>query len=114
MEDTPGLPETCLVPYNTTVYQQNFPGVLPEAFTINNGSQYMNGTCFGAVTETLCSVGHTRLPFGCPEYVGLGFLVFVTLVAIEVFGSPFMRNAGAPSACCLSASRRPLERQQDR
>ncbi|MCJ1422972.1 hypothetical protein MMC29_000853 [Sticta canariensis] len=102
VDKTPGEPETCLVPYNATEYQQTFPGINPEAFTINNGSQYMNGTCFGADTLTLCSVGHTSLPFGCPEYVGLGFLVFVTLVVIEVFGSPFMRNAGAAALSLLA------------
>lgn len=27
------------------------------------------------------------------RYLGLGLIVFVTLVVIELFGSPFMRNA---------------------
>ncbi|KAJ1496134.1 permease family-domain-containing protein, partial [Baffinella frigidus] len=34
------------------------------------------------------------LPFGSPEYIGLGFMVFATLVFVECFGSPFVRNCG--------------------
>lgn len=31
--------------------------------------------------------------WGSPEYLGLGFLSFVTIILVEIFGSPFMRNA---------------------
>jgi len=30
--------------------------------------------------------------YGSAEYVGLGFLTFTTIMAVEIFGSPFMRN----------------------
>lgn len=33
------------------------------------------------------------LPFGDPRLIGLGFLSFMTIVLVELFGSPFMRNA---------------------
>ncbi len=33
------------------------------------------------------------LPFGSQQYIGLGFIVFVTIIFLEIFGSPFMRNA---------------------
>eukprot|EP00961_Rhodomonas_salina_P294580 3934705-Rhodomonas_salina.1 len=36
--------------------------------------------------------GEVILPFGSPEYVGLGFAVFGTLLLIEIFSSPFLRN----------------------
>jgi uric acid-xanthine permease len=36
--------------------------------------------------------GDVELPFGSAEYVGLGFSVFVTLVLVELFGSPALRN----------------------
>ncbi|KAK9795575.1 hypothetical protein WJX73_005235 [Symbiochloris irregularis] len=98
-----GLPaeaQTCLVPYNTTIYQsyswveQENPNLIPESYSLQNGSNYMNGTCYSAQVTPLCGTqGHVQLPFGAPEYVGLGFLVFVTLCVIEIFGSPFMRNA---------------------
>lgn len=33
------------------------------------------------------------LPFGSQQYIGLGFIVFFTIIFLEIFGSPFMRNA---------------------
>jgi len=38
--------------------------------------------------------GQVFLPFGSPEYIGLGFVVFSMLIFIECFGSPFLRNCG--------------------
>ncbi|KAI5450039.1 hypothetical protein NCC49_003801 [Naganishia albida] len=32
-------------------------------------------------------------PWGSPQFMGLGFLSFMTIVLVELFGSPFMRNA---------------------
>ncbi|KAJ9126824.1 hypothetical protein QFC24_001857 [Naganishia onofrii] len=31
--------------------------------------------------------------WGSPQFMGLGFLSFITIVLLELFGSPFMRNA---------------------
>ncbi|KAJ1551473.1 hypothetical protein HK096_010453 [Nowakowskiella sp. JEL0078] len=31
--------------------------------------------------------------WGSPQFIGLGFLVFVTILLVELFGSPFMKNA---------------------
>ena len=31
-------------------------------------------------------------PFGSPQYVGLGFATFATIVLVELFGSPIMRS----------------------
>nr|AOR51835.1 xanthine uracil permease [Phaffia rhodozyma] len=31
--------------------------------------------------------------WGSPQFIGLGFLSFITIVITEIFGSPFMRNA---------------------
>ncbi|KAI8379144.1 permease family-domain-containing protein [Radiomyces spectabilis] len=33
------------------------------------------------------------LPWGSPEFLGLGFLVFATILLIENFGSPFMKSS---------------------
>ena len=33
------------------------------------------------------------LPWGSPEFIGLGFLSFVSIVLTELFGSPFLKNA---------------------
>ena len=32
------------------------------------------------------------LPWGSPEFIGLGFLSFVSIILTELFGSPFMKN----------------------
>jgi xanthine/uracil permease len=40
--------------------------------------------------------GDVKLPFGHRYYVGLGFVVFSTLVLVEIFGSPYMRNIQVP------------------
>ncbi|KAI0750925.1 Xanthine/uracil permease [Daedaleopsis nitida] len=32
------------------------------------------------------------LPFGSPEFIGLGFLSFVSIILTEMFGSPFLKN----------------------
>lgn len=52
-------------------------------------------TCASQVltSKTVCTGnGDVKLPFGHRYYVGLGFVVFSTLVLVEIFGSPFMRN----------------------
>lgn len=33
------------------------------------------------------------LPWGSPEFIGLGFLSFVSILLVELFGSPFLKNA---------------------
>lgn len=58
-----------------------------------------NGTCFAAPEVSLCNGnGEVMLRFGSPEYIGLGGLVFLLLVLLETFGSPFMRNC---EVCCV-------------
>ena len=37
--------------------------------------------------------GDVIKPFGSPEYVALGFSVVLMLILVELFGSPFMKNA---------------------
>ena len=48
------------------------------------GLQFVNFACGGS--------GNVEDVYGASEYVGLGFLTFVTIMSVEVFGSPFMRN----------------------
>lgn len=63
----------------------------------------MNGTCFAASQTSYCTGnGEVELRFGSPEYVGLGALVFLLLVLLETFGSPFMRNCEVSCADILS------------
>ncbi|KAJ5377024.1 hypothetical protein N7509_013910 [Penicillium cosmopolitanum] len=48
------------------------------------------------------------LPWGHPKLIGLGFSVFVTIIIVEIFGSPLMRSAsvvfGLAVGCALSGS----------
>ena len=49
----------------------------------------------------LCANGETRLLYGSPEYIGLGFSVLASLVVIECFGSVFMKNCNVIIALCI-------------
>eukprot|EP00897_Mesotaenium_endlicherianum_P000924 jgi/Mesen1/10832/ME000093S10348 len=44
-------------------------------------------------SQALCDGnGEVLLPFGSRQYLGLGLSVFMTLLLVELFGSPFLRN----------------------
>jgi len=89
-------------------YAEGLPPVqidcrLPDA----SGAFTVNGTCYAAAKTSLCTGnGEVELRFGSPEYVGLGALVFLLLVLLETFGSPFMRNCEVSCdgilSCCHS------------
>ncbi|KAG6873894.1 hypothetical protein C0995_009673 [Termitomyces sp. Mi166 len=52
----------------------------------------INGTP-GAYNELCPTIYAPRsLPWGSPEFIGLGFLSFISIVLTEIFGSPFMKN----------------------
>ncbi|GMH42339.1 hypothetical protein BSKO_10258 [Bryopsis sp. KO-2023] len=46
--------------------------------------------------------GDVALPFGSAEYIGLGLVVLLALVAIEMLGSPFMKNTGITIALLVA------------
>ncbi|KAL3137001.1 hypothetical protein ABBQ32_006593 [Trebouxia sp. C0010 RCD-2024] len=80
------------------VCQETASGLEPEqidcrVLDATTGLFTANGTCFAPPEVSLCSGnGEVKLQYGSPEYVGLGALVFLLLVVLETFGSPFMRN----------------------
>ncbi|KAK6461881.1 uric acid-xanthine permease [Scheffersomyces coipomensis] len=45
----------------------------------------------GCVGE-MCSVGKFDLPWGSAQFIGLGFLVYVSIILSERFGSPIMKS----------------------
>jgi NCS2 family nucleobase:cation symporter-2 len=45
-------------------------------------------TCIGEI----CTMGSHSKPWGSAEFVGLGFLVYVTIIMCERFGSPIMKS----------------------
>ncbi|KIK70003.1 hypothetical protein GYMLUDRAFT_534739 [Collybiopsis luxurians FD-317 M1] len=48
------------------------------------------------------------LPWGSPEFIGLGFLSFISIVLTEMFGSPFLKNisviVGLAIGCIVSGA----------
>ena len=71
------------------------PAVQLDCRVFNNitGAFDRNTTCFAPPEVSLCSGnGEVELVFGSPEYIGLGAIVFLVLIVLEVFGSPLMRN----------------------
>lgn len=75
------------------------------AWKLNGQANHLVG--FGSITENAtgvkwnkispnpsanCAAGDVSLPFGSPEFIGLGFSVFLMLIVIELFGSPMMKN----------------------
>ncbi|KAK7541965.1 permease family-domain-containing protein [Phyllosticta citribraziliensis] len=71
-----------------------------------------SGDCFSnpVGTSALCpSTSAPRpLPWGSPEFIGLGFLVFVTIILCERFGSPIMKSTavviGLLTGCIVAAA----------
>ena len=59
-----------------------------------NNSTMVPGTCFAPPVQVACQGnGNVELPYGSQQYLGLGLVVFVCLVFLELFGSPFFKNA---------------------
>lgn len=50
------------------------------------------GTCFSDHTVT-CTQGTREYLWGSAPYIGLGFSSFITIIVLELFGSPFMKSA---------------------
>ncbi|KAH9931655.1 xanthine/uracil permease [Epithele typhae] len=48
------------------------------------------------------------LPWGSPEFIGLGFLSFISIILTELFGSPFLKNisiiVGLAVGCIVSGA----------
>ncbi|KAK7522498.1 permease family-domain-containing protein [Phyllosticta citriasiana] len=71
-----------------------------------------SGDCFSnpVGASALCpSTSAPRpLPWGSPEFIGLGFLVFVTIIVCERFGSPIMKSTavviGLLTGCVVAAA----------
>ncbi|KAI5958619.1 hypothetical protein KGF57_002464 [Candida theae] len=61
----------------------------------------------GCVDET-CSMGKFSKPWGSANFVGLGFLVYVSIILFEKFGSPIMKSCavilGLLVGCIVAAA----------
>ncbi|KAH7289966.1 hypothetical protein KP509_30G026100 [Ceratopteris richardii] len=75
--------------------------LVATGFELWGGGQY----CASQVltTKVPCTGnGDVVLPFGSKYYIGLGFVVFLTFVLVEMFGSPFMKNTQVIIALLVS------------
>eukprot|EP00891_Asterochloris_glomerata_P005932 jgi/Astpho2/5932/Aster-02419 len=72
-------------------------GILPatqiDCMVTGADGALVPGVCYEEPVIPLCSGnGNVELKFGSAPYIGLGAIVFLVLILIELFGSPFMRN----------------------
>eukprot|EP00913_Durusdinium_trenchii_P022203 g20863.t1 len=76
---------------------------------IGSGIKYWGGGVFCAENDMsrsaafggpqMCSGnGDVVLPYGAPEYIGLGFSVMIFLIFIQAVGSPFLKNCSVALA----------------
>ncbi|PCG92196.1 Xanthine/uracil/vitamin C permease [Penicillium occitanis (nom. inval.)] len=87
--------------------------VLVGVYLIGNGMENWGGSsnCNGGTGfYALCpnTAAPKPLPWGDPKLIGLGFSVFVTIIFVEIFGSPLMRSAsvifGLAVGCIISGA----------
>ncbi|KAH7906116.1 xanthine uracil permease [Hygrophoropsis aurantiaca] len=57
----------------------------------SNGCQARPTSGIYALCPTVGAPG--ALPWGSPQFIGLGFLSFASIILTELFGSPFLKNA---------------------
>ncbi|EED13589.1 purine permease, putative [Talaromyces stipitatus ATCC 10500] len=87
--------------------------VLVGVYLIGNGMENWGGSsnCNGGTGfYALCpnTAAPNPLPWGDPKLIGLGFSVFITIIFVEIFGSPLMRSAsvifGLAVGCIISGA----------
>ncbi|KAH8690465.1 putative purine permease [Talaromyces proteolyticus] len=87
--------------------------VLVGVYLIGNGMENWGGSsnCNGGTGYyALCpnTTAPKPLPWGDPKLIGLGFSVFITIILVEIFGSPLMRSAsvifGLAVGCIISGA----------
>lgn len=81
---------------------EHAPGKISACIIPQKDGSTITASCYNADVVVLCSNnGDVKLPYGSGPYVGMGFLVFSLIILIELFGSPFMRNASLVLALLL-------------
>lgn len=78
------------------------PRALPDWGGGSNDCHYREETGFFALCPNINAPNAAK--WGSPQFLGLGFLSFVTILITEIFGSPFMRNASIVRPRFLPAS----------
>ncbi|QKX57779.1 uncharacterized protein TRUGW13939_04899 [Talaromyces rugulosus] len=87
--------------------------VLVGVYLIGNGMENWGGSsnCNGGTGYyALCpdTAAPKPLPWGDPKLIGLGFSIFITIIIVEIFGSPLMKSAsvifGLAVGCIISGA----------
>lgn len=79
----------------------NWKGLTPISYAECSVMNVTSGTMMTMPCQTVPIVpkcnnnGEVMLNYGAGAYFGLGFVSFGTIIFLEIFGSPFMRNASA-------------------
>lgn len=72
------------------------------------GSGFNDWVGGSACIGTMCTYGRHTLPWGSAQFIGLGFLVYVTIIIAERFGSPIMKSCaiivGLLVGCIVAAA----------
>lgn len=95
------------------ILQKIFPPIVtgPVVLLIGTnlvGSGFEDWVGGSACVGEMCTVGSHVKPWGSAEFIGLGFLVYVTIVLSERFGSPIMKSCavifGLLVGCIVAAA----------
>ncbi|KAJ5369197.1 uncharacterized protein N7496_008957 [Penicillium cataractarum] len=87
--------------------------LLVGVYLISSGMENWGGSSNcdgGSGYYALCpnTAAPRPLPWGDPKLIGLGFSVFITIIFVELFGSPLMRSAsvvlGLAMGCAISGA----------
>ncbi|KAK6200966.1 uric acid-xanthine permease [Scheffersomyces amazonensis] len=93
--------------------QKIFPPIVtgPVVFLIGAslvGSGFQDWVGGSGCVGEMCTAGRHTLPWGSAQWVGLGFLVYLTIILSEKFGSPIMKSCavivGLLVGCIVAAA----------
>ncbi|TIA79390.1 hypothetical protein E3P94_03274 [Wallemia ichthyophaga] len=93
-----------------TVIKKACPPVVSSTVIIMIACQLLQSSGFsnwsgGDCTENCPSADAPRpLPYGAIEFIGLGFLAVVTILFVEIFGSPFMKSGSLIIALAVGST----------
>ncbi|ODV78220.1 uric acid-xanthine permease [Suhomyces tanzawaensis NRRL Y-17324] len=93
--------------------QKMFPPIVTGPVVLLIGislieSGFLDWVGGSACVGKVCEVGRHLLPWGSAQFVGLGFLVYVSIILAERFGSPIMKSCaviiGLLVGCIVAAA----------
>ncbi|KAJ7232318.1 Xanthine/uracil permease [Mycena haematopus] len=73
------------------VLQRIFPPMVTGTVILLIGASLI-GSSGGIFQLCPTTLAPRPLPWGSPEFIGIGFLSFVSIILTELFGSPFLKN----------------------